>query len=319
MGLLSLFQRKARQQTGGAPARTTVDPAAAAEAVRDARTRARRRLMGATVLLLVGVIGFPLLFETRPRPIPVDLPIEIPARTPAAALGDGGNAPRANRLASSVAAAEVAASATAQATPTPTPTPTLTPIVTETAQAPAPASVAAPATITPSAAHPVQFAASTMATRAPAPSPARVATTAAAPSPASSPAASAKPAASAARPAASKPVTSPVATSPAPPARASAPATPPATATAAAEKASDAAADSGHYVVQIGAFAEQPKAHEARMKVEKLGLKTYVQVVDTAQGKRIRVRVGPYPTKAEADKAAARIKGDGLPAAVLLL
>jgi DedD protein len=276
MGLLSLFQRKARQQTGGAAARSNADPAAAAEAVRQARARARRRLMGATVLLLAGVIGFPLLFETRPRPIPVDLPIEIPARTSAAALGDAGNAPRANRLTSPAAPTETAASV-AMAVPAPAPAP----IVTETAPPPAPANVPAPASITQSAPHPVQFAAS----------------------------------AATAKPAASKPVATPAPTPAAPSARASAPAT----AAAAAEKASDAAADSGHYVVQIGAFAEQPKAHEARMKVEKLGLKTYVQVVDTPQGKRIRVRVGPYATKAEADKAAARIKGDGLPAAVLLL
>jgi DedD protein len=41
--------------------------------------------------------------------------------------------------------------------------------------------------------------------------------------------------------------------------------------------------------------------------------------VDTPAGKRVRVRVGPYATKAEADKVAARIKSDGLPAAVLAL
>jgi DedD protein len=35
-------------------------------------------LIGAVLLLGIGVIAFPLLFETEPRPIPVDLPIEIP-------------------------------------------------------------------------------------------------------------------------------------------------------------------------------------------------------------------------------------------------
>jgi DedD protein len=35
--------------------------------VRQARTRARRRLIGAAVLMAVGVIGFPMLFETKPR------------------------------------------------------------------------------------------------------------------------------------------------------------------------------------------------------------------------------------------------------------
>ena len=55
------------------------------------------------------------------------------------------------------------------------------------------------------------------------------------------------------------------------------------------------------------------------MKVEAMGLKTYTQVVESTAGRRIRVRVGPYPTKADADKAAARIKSGGLQAAVLVL
>ena len=51
------------------------------------RTRARApRLIGAVVLVIVGVIGFPLVFETQPRPIPVDIPIEIPRKDGAPAL-----------------------------------------------------------------------------------------------------------------------------------------------------------------------------------------------------------------------------------------
>jgi DedD protein len=48
-------------------------------------------------------------------------------------------------------------------------------------------------------------------------------------------------------------------------------------------------------------------------------LKTYVHVAETPQGKRIRVRVGPFPTRAEAEKAAAKIKPLDLPAAILTL
>ena len=44
------------------------------------RRRARHRLIGAGVLVLIGVVGFPLLFDTQPRPIAVDIPIEIPDR-----------------------------------------------------------------------------------------------------------------------------------------------------------------------------------------------------------------------------------------------
>ena len=42
------------------------------------RKRAKHRLIGAAVLVLAGVIGFPLLFDNQPRPISVDIPIEIP-------------------------------------------------------------------------------------------------------------------------------------------------------------------------------------------------------------------------------------------------
>ena len=44
------------------------------------RRRARHRLLGATVLVLAGVIGFPLLFESQPRLVPVDFEIDIPSR-----------------------------------------------------------------------------------------------------------------------------------------------------------------------------------------------------------------------------------------------
>ena len=72
-------------------------------------------------------------------------------------------------------------------------------------------------------------------------------------------------------------------------------------------------------VVQVGAFADASKADEARLRLEKAGLRTYTQVTDTKEGKRTRVRVGPFASKAEADQAAAKIKLLGLPAAVLTL
>jgi DedD protein len=73
------------------------------------------------------------------------------------------------------------------------------------------------------------------------------------------------------------------------------------------------------YIVQVGAFSDGPTAHAARMKVERLGIKTYTQAVDTPAGKKIRVRVGPYANKVEADKAASAIRKAGLPGALLTL
>jgi DedD protein len=75
----------------------------------------------------------------------------------------------------------------------------------------------------------------------------------------------------------------------------------------------------GRFIVQVGAYADNAHAHEVRLKLEHVGLKTYAQAVDTKDGKRIRVRVGPFTTKAEADKAAEKIKKLNLPAALLTL
>src|SRR5947199_4280300 len=50
------------------------------ESVEAMRRRAKHRLIGASVLVLIGVVGFPLLFDSQPRPISVDIPIEIPDR-----------------------------------------------------------------------------------------------------------------------------------------------------------------------------------------------------------------------------------------------
>jgi len=50
------------------------------------RQRAKYRLVGATVLVLIGVVGFPLLFDKQPRPIAVDTPIDIPDRNKLAPL-----------------------------------------------------------------------------------------------------------------------------------------------------------------------------------------------------------------------------------------
>src|SRR4051812_17577290 len=61
---------------GDEPAATRSQP----ESIEAMRKRARHRLIGAGVLVLLGVIGFPLLFDTQPRPIAVDIPIEIPDR-----------------------------------------------------------------------------------------------------------------------------------------------------------------------------------------------------------------------------------------------
>jgi DedD protein len=104
---------------------------------------------------------------------------------------------------------------------------------------------------------------------------------------------------------------------PAKPAAASAPAAP---AVAAAEAPAPASAPrAARYVVQVGAFSEPATARDVRSKVERLGLKTYTQVVDTDSGKRTRVRIGPFASREEAMQTLARIQAASLPGVVLAL
>ena len=80
-----------------------------------------------------------------------------------------------------------------------------------------------------------------------------------------------------------------------------------------------AATQGGRFIVQVGAFADDAAVREARQKAERAGVRTYTQVVNTKDGKRTRVRVGPFGSREEADKAAATLKKAGLAGAVLAL
>jgi len=332
MGLLSIFSRnKQAAAKPGKPARGGRSPARqaplantqnpdAADALREVRARARTRLMGATVLLLVGVIGFPLLFETQPRPVPVDLPIEIPAR----------NAPGVVD-ASSHAGARAAATAAPRAASGPAPE-----SVSYDARPSAPAAASAASTASTATGGQSAFASlaaaltssSAAASGDAADKAAYVAPSMGGKGTAARPAAKADKgdradktdktdkAAPSATAAASRPTLRTPGPVLPPPASKSSPAA--LLAGASADKPSDAA-PGGRFVVQVGAFLDDAKVREARGKVEKLGLKTYTQPVDTPTGKRIRVRIGPFATKAEADKAAARIKAEGQAAVVLAL
>lgn len=231
------------------------------------RRRARHRLIGASVLVAVGVIGFPLLFDTQPRPIPVDIPIEIPARStpspaakaPASAVAPAASAPAGGKL----------------------------PMITEPAEA-APKVASAPSTATATASAPAS---------APSPAPAPVAP----PVPAQASAPTPAPAPAPARPAATEAARAEALLKGQPDPKAASPAA------------------TARLVVQVGAYADEGRVRDVRQKLEKAGLKTYVHTASTPEGKRTRVRVGPFDTRADADKAAARVKALGLPAAVLTL
>ncbi|MDE2453550.1 MAG: SPOR domain-containing protein, partial [Burkholderiales bacterium] len=74
---------------------------------------------------------------------------------------------------------------------------------------------------------------------------------------------------------------------------------------------------SQRYVVQVGAYTDAQALREARRKVEKLGFKSYTQVITTDAGARTRVRVGPFANHEQAAEVGAKLKRAGLPVAIL--
>jgi DedD protein len=71
------------------------------------------------------------------------------------------------------------------------------------------------------------------------------------------------------------------------------------------------------FVVQVAAYADAQTARDARKKIEKLGLSTYTQVIDTSSGQRVRVRVGPFGSRAQADQALHKLKAAGMSSSVV--
>lgn len=67
------------------------------------------------------------------------------------------------------------------------------------------------------------------------------------------------------------------------------------------------AADEG-YVVQLGAFSDASNALRLAKLVSDARFTAYTEEVTTSGGKRTRVRVGPYPTRAAAEEASKTLK-----------
>lgn len=231
------------------PGRATASQAAAAaenaaaESAEVLRQRARHRLLGAAVLVVLAVIGFPFLFDTQPRTVSVDIAVEIPDKNKSRSPAN-----------------PVEAAPTPAASPTPLP-PEQGLSAKEEVVAPTAANATKPAPVAPAV-------------------------------PATSPPPPAKPEATKAETPKAEPEKSPTA---------------------------DAKDGAARFVVQVGAYADADKAREVRRRLEKAGLKTYTHVADTKEGKRTRVRLGPFATREEADKAADKAKQLEFTPAVLTL
>ena len=236
------------QNAGEVPGNTSNTPAESVEAL---RRRARHRLIGASVLVVVGVVGFPLLFDTQPRPVSTDIAVDIPDR--AAATGKSSKA-------------------------------------------------------TPTKSAPLDAAAGLGPKE-------EVVTAKSEPALAVAPKVEAKPEAKVE----AKPDVKPEAKTESK-ADVKSEAKPEAKAEVKEDKTDAANKDAAQrFVVQVGAFADEAKSRDVRAKLEKAGFKTYTHVADTKEGKRTRVRVGPFTSRDEADKAASKIKQLQLQPQVLTL
>ena len=264
-----------------------------AESVEVIRKRARHRLMGSVILVLGAVVGLPLLFDSQPRPVAIDTPIVIPDRNQVAPLASPSAVvkPAAPSKEVVVEAADTAVAAPGKST------------------------VANVAALDP---HEEVVTKDTKNSGKPEAKPE--------PKPESKP--EPKPEAKSESKTEAKPETKSETKSENK--------TEPKAVTKTDNK--DAAKDSAkakalldgkeapksgdtavRSVVQVGAFAEMAKVKEARAKLESAGFKTYTQDVETKDGKRTRVRIGPFASKEEADKAAEKIRKLNLQATVLKL
>jgi DedD protein len=84
-------------------------------------------------------------------------------------------------------------------------------------------------------------------------------------------------------------------------------------------KPADSKDTGARFVVQAGTFSDEVKLRETRSKLEKAGITTYTQVIEGKEGRRVRVRVGPFTKRDEADKMANKIKQLQLQPQVLTL
>ena len=276
------------------------------ESVEAMRRRATFRLIGAGVLVLAAVIGFPMVFDSAPRPMPVDVKIEIPDKNkvPPLAMPIAPNAAAIVQTPATAAVVEAPAVAVTSATAPVAGAPVTVPgsnaksgkvestkdeketILVENKKATEPKPFSKEALKEP-VQTPVKEPAKEIAKEV------------------------AKPAPKAATPEDGARALALLEgqvnkTAPKPEAKTDKP-----------EGAAPSA--SGRFVVQVGAFADAAKAKDVRSQLEKAGLKTYTHVAETKEGARTRVRVGPFDDRDAAEATAQKVKALGLPAVILTL
>lgn len=293
-----------RKRVGRALSVSRTLPEACALLQKQASTRKRlHAVVMANVLLVAAAALAYLLWPASPpsdsRPLALEPAVTVAQATAAAA------------------SASAAASARVAVTPAPAPEP----VASGALAAEPPASQVTPPAATPDSVPAPSPPASTAAP-APAPTSTAVAGAAAAASAAAAPAGkkSLSPAAKD-RAQASKPAAEPAsrATAKAKTKPSKAPAATPSAAAASATASSAALPRVGSapgYYINVGLFADEANARKAQARLLNEGLPAFRQELQSAKGRRIRVRVGPYDSRARADQAAASIRALALEAVV---
>ena len=72
------------------------------------------------------------------------------------------------------------------------------------------------------------------------------------------------------------------------------------------------AAKAGEYLVLIGAFSNEANVKTLKTKLSEQGIKTFSEPLDTPQGKKTRVRAGPFPNREAAEKALEKMQRIGV-------
>jgi DedD protein len=252
-----------------------------------AKTRARRRLIGAVALALAAIVFVPMLFDRTPVATADDISLQIPERdSPFEGRRGVPDATRGPLKASSDLPAP-SANPPAPASTTPAPT-----------DAPAPVVTAPEPVISEGADKPVVKSAE----------PAATAETRAA--------VIAKPVEKAPPPKAA-----PTVAPDKPKAAVATPSDNP-KALAALEGKTESAGDASGgktYAVQIAAFSAADKARSLRDQLVANGLKSYTESVSTTLGVRTRVRLGPFASRDAADQAKQKLKAMKLDGSVVPL
>ena len=295
-----------------AASRTVPEACSLLEKQASSRKRLQVLVLANVVLGLAALIAYLALSPSDVKPLALEPAVTV-AQATAAAQAASATKP--------VGALPVPEAEGATTLPMPIPEVTTEPPPAPAPQAPAAALKPAPAPVA-SAPLAVAQAPATTAVQKSAEPPAPVPSASSTPSPAAAKASTPKPATPPASTRAPAPAASATATAPArrdAASRAAArtkPKTPAAAAASSADTTLPTVGTAPGYYINVGLFAEEANARKTQARLLNEGLPAFRQELNNSKGRRIRVRVGPYATRAQADTAAEAIRAMALDAVV---